>query len=132
MIADGAFLSLVQSITRAVELAGIAVILAGALWSVSRFVRDVAGRAGEAAYRALRANLGRSILLGLELLIAADIINTVAIERTFESVVVLAGIVAIRTVLSLSLEMEIEGRWPWQMSKANSFARRGVGAEEED
>lgn len=69
---------------------------------------------GGDAYKALRSNLGRSILLGLELLVAADIINTVAVQPTLESIAVLAGIVAIRTFLSFSLELEIEGKWPWQ------------------
>ncbi|MFL9841649.1 DUF1622 domain-containing protein [Sphingomonas sp. ST-64] len=114
MIDDAGVLQLVHLITRWVELAGIAVILIGALWSAYRFVRDVTGTGGGSAYRALRSNLGRSILLGLELLVAADIINTVAVEPTLTSVAVLAGIVAIRTLLSLSLELEIEGRWPWQ------------------
>jgi uncharacterized membrane protein len=57
-------------------------------------------------------------LLGLEFLVAADIINTVAIEPTLDSVIVLAGIVLIRTFLSWSLEVEIEGRWPWQRAAA--------------
>jgi uncharacterized membrane protein len=61
-----------------------------------------------------RSNLGRSILLGLEFLVAAEIINTVAVEPTIQSLIVLAGIVLIRTFLSFSLEVEIEGRWPWQ------------------
>ena len=62
--------------------------------------------------------LARSILLGLELLVAGDIINTVAVEPTLRSLAVLAGIVLIRTFLSVSLEVEIEGRWPWQAPRA--------------
>lgn len=69
-------------------------------------------------YQRLRQQLGRSILLGLELLVAADIIRTVAITPTVESVVVLAGIVLIRTFLSFSLELEITGRWPWTKAPA--------------
>jgi len=65
-------------------------------------------------YRRYRQQLGRSILLGLELLVAADIIRTVALTPTLTSVAVLAGIVLIRTFLSFSLELEITGRWPWQ------------------
>jgi uncharacterized membrane protein len=61
-----------------------------------------------------RSDLGRSILLGLEFLVAADIVNTVAIDPTLDSLAVLAGIVLIRTFLSFSLEVEIDGRWPWQ------------------
>ena len=64
-----------------------------------------------------RSSLGRAILLGLEFLVAADIINTVAVTPTLLSVAVLAGIVIIRTFLSFSLEVEIEGRWPWDRRK---------------
>ncbi|QDX25698.1 DUF1622 domain-containing protein [Sphingomonas suaedae] len=117
MIDDAGLLQLVHWITRWVELAGIAVILAGAIWAALRFARDVARHGQTDSYRALRSNLGRSILLGLELLVAADIINTVAVEPSLESVAVLAGIVAIRTFLSFSLELEIEGKWPWQRAE---------------
>ncbi|WP_212742887.1 DUF1622 domain-containing protein [Sphingomonas sp. 2SG] len=65
-----------------------------------------------------RSGLGRSILLGLEFLVAADIINTVAVEPTIESLLVLASIVLIRTFLSFSLKVEIDGRWPWQKGQS--------------
>ena len=111
---DAQLLNIIHLVTRWVEVAGIAVILIGALVSAGLYARQLArGGAGE-AYRQLRSNLGRSILLGLELLVAADIINTVAIEPTLDSLLVLAGIVLIRTFLSFALEVEIEGRWPWQ------------------
>ena len=69
------------------------------------------------AYDRLRTFLGRSLLLGLEFLVAGDIIKTVAIEPTFDSVVVLAIIVLVRTVLSLSIDVEIDGRWPWEAAR---------------
>jgi uncharacterized membrane protein len=71
-------------------------------------------------YRALRQRLGRAILLGLELLVAADIIRTVAVTPTFTSAGVLGIIVVIRTFLSFSLEVELEGRWPWQPKSRRS------------
>jgi uncharacterized membrane protein len=74
-------------------------------------------------YRQYRQQLGRSILLGLELLVAADIIRTVAVTPTLTSVAVLGGIVLIRTFLSFSLELEITGRWPWQ---SRTFLRPGT------
>ena len=114
---DAQLIALIHWITRGVELIGIAVILIGAAWSFILFLRMLrsgGSGGGGAAYKALRSNLGRSILLGLELLVAADIINTVAIEPTLQSLAILAGIVLIRTFLSFSLEVEIEGRWPWQ------------------
>lgn len=72
------------------------------------------GSLDEQAVGGFRSNLGEAILLGLEFLVAADIINTIAIEPTLQSLAVLAGIVIIRTFLSFSLEVEIKGRWPWQ------------------
>lgn len=117
-VTDQGLLHIIHAITRVVELAGIAVILAGAVVAASLFARDLRRAGAGRAYKSLRSNLGRSILLGLELLVAADIIDTVAIEPTLESLAVLAGIVLIRTFLSFSLEVEIEGRWPWQ-ARAN-------------
>ena len=114
MIDESLLLSAIHGVTRAVEVIGVAVLLLGAAVSGVRYVRDLRQCSAGAAYKRLRSNLGRSILLGLELLVAADIINTVAIEPTLESLAVLAGIVLIRTFLSFSLEVEIDGRWPWQ------------------
>lgn len=107
--------SIVHGVTRAVELVGIATILAGMSASTIAFVRRVRASADhEAALRTYRTGLGRAILVGLEFLVAGDIINTVAVAPTLYSVAVLAGIVFIRTFLSLSLGVEVEGRWPWQ------------------
>ena len=110
---EDALLSGVQWITRAVEVIGIGIIVIGAIWSLGRFLRQL-GRSDEGAVGRFRTGLGRAILLGLEFLVAADIISTVAIDPTLDSLAVLAGIVLIRTFLSFSLEVEIEGRWPWQ------------------
>jgi uncharacterized membrane protein len=71
----------------------------------------------ERRYEQLRRNLGRSILLGLEILIIGDIVRTIIVEPTLESVGVLAAIVLIRIVLSFSLEVEIDGVWPWRRNK---------------
>ncbi|MEO6433715.1 MAG: DUF1622 domain-containing protein [Sphingomicrobium sp.] len=104
-----------HDVAKALELVGVAIITIGALINLLIFLvrfMDSAGRAD--AIAALRSNLGRSILLGLEFLIAADIIDTVAVAPTLDSVVVLAIIIIIRTFLSFSLELEIDGRWPWQ------------------
>jgi uncharacterized membrane protein len=102
-------------ITRGLEIVGVLVIVIGALISLFRMAAGVAGKNGR--IDSLRSDLGRSILLGLEFLVAADIIATVAIEPTLDSVIVLGGIVLIRTFLSFSLEVEIEGRWPWQQAR---------------
>ncbi len=111
---DAAFAQLLHVTTRAIELAGVAVILIGLFFAAFNFLRE---GSREGAYHELRATLGRAILLGLELLVAADIINTVAVEPTLDSLAVLAGIVLIRTFLSFSLEVEIEGKWPWQRGR---------------
>ena len=111
---DAALLSGVHWVALTVEVIGIGIIVVGAIWSLIRFLRQLAGAANGRAVGDFRTGLGRAILLGLEFLVAADIIATVAIEPTLESLAVLAGIVLIRTFLSFSLEVEIEGRWPWQ------------------
>ena len=108
----------VDVLAQAIEAVGIGIIVLGGfaatLWFLVQLVRT---RAPGAAYHAYRANLGRGILLGLEFLVAADIIGTVAVDPTLQSLAVLAGIVLIRTFLSFSLEVEIEGRWPWQRGR---------------
>ena len=104
-----------ELIGAAFELAGVAVLVIGAILSFSwYFVTLIRFRGGPVAYRRLRLYLGRSIVLGLELLVAADIINSVAINPTFASVGVLGLIVLVRTFLSWALEVEINGEWPWQ------------------
>ncbi len=98
------------------EAAGIAVIILGALIATARFLRDgySSGIGWSTAYERYRAALGRGILLGLELLVAADIIGTVAAPLDIHSIAALGLIVLIRTFLSFSLEVEIKGHWPWQ------------------
>ena len=109
----------IHVVTRMVEIVGTAIIVAGAFGALGIFLFRMATSAGprDTLVAAFRSNLGRSILLGLEFLVAADIINTVAVEPTVQSLIVLAGIVLIRTFLSFSLEVEIEGRWPWQKKR---------------
>ena len=110
----------VHLVTRIVEIVGTAIIVVGSFGALGIFLVRMATSMGprETLVAAFRSNLGRSILLGLEFLVAADIINTVAVEPTVQSLTVLAGIVLIRTFLSFSLEVEIEGRWPWQKNRS--------------
>jgi uncharacterized membrane protein len=107
------FTEVIELVGKVIDAAGVGAIVIGALIAtvaaIGKLVRKEA-----AVYVPYRRALGRSILLGLEFLVAADIIRTVAITPTLESVAVLAGIVLIRTFLSFSLELEISGRWPWQ------------------
>lgn len=121
---DLLFSDAMHLLTRVLEAAGVFVILTGVVFAAGRFF----GRLNDPdAYQALRSTIGRAILLGLEILIAADIVNTVAIEPNLQNLAVLAGIVLIRTFLSFSLEVEIEGRWPWQRHSATAAETRGHG-----
>jgi uncharacterized membrane protein len=106
---------LVPWVTGALELAGIAATLLGAVAATITAARQVLARGAMTmqVYESYRRRLSQGILLGLEFLVAADIIGTVAIEPTFRSVGVLGLIVVIRTFLSFTLEVEIAGRWPW-------------------
>jgi uncharacterized membrane protein len=107
--------ALVDQLAKGLEIVGVAIIVGGILVATLTFVRD-AVRTGDwrSAYPHYRSDIGRGILLGLELLVGADIISTITAPLTFESVGLLAAIVLIRTFLSFSLETEIEGCWPWQ------------------
>ncbi len=101
-----------------VELIGVLVLLAGAFLAIGAcLIRIRRGASPEDAYHGLRADLGRAILLGLEFLVIADIIGTVAIEPTLYNLGVLAVIIAIRTLLGFALELEVSGRWPWQKGR---------------
>lgn len=105
----------IEAVGLAIDAVGVAVIVVAIASAGLTFARRLGARAPfETVYRELRQSIGRGVLLGLELLVAGDIIRTVAIAPTFESVGVLALIVAIRTFLSFSLEVELTGRWPWQ------------------
>jgi uncharacterized membrane protein len=115
------FKDVVDFISKVIDAAGVAVIVAGLLLATCVFVlaqRDRAGRG--TAYRAYRQQVGKAILLGLEFLIAADIIRTVAVSPSFRGVGVLAVVVAVRTFLSFTLDLELEGRWPWQQRQEAS------------
>jgi uncharacterized membrane protein len=114
----------ISVIAEAIEVVGVVVIAAGVVIGVGLFAWDLLRQAPiRDAYTRLRTFMGRSLLLGLEFLVAGDIIKTVAIEPTRESVVVLAVIVLVRTVLSLSIDVEIDGRWPWRAAEQEALAR---------
>ncbi len=107
------FQELIELVGKGVDAGGVAIVVVGVLVATVLALRMLLQRKA-GAYERYRRLLGRSILLGLEFLVAADIIRTVAVAPTFRSVGVLAVIVVIRTFLSFSLELEITGRWPWQ------------------
>lgn len=110
-----AFAELAQIATSVLELSGVIVLVVGiagvAIVTVARVRRT---RNLRESYRQLHQGIGRVILLGLELLVAADIVRTIAVEPTLRSVALLGAIVVIRTFLSFTLEAEIDGQWPWR------------------
>ena len=106
------FRTVIEAVGIVIDAAGVLAIVVGLLVAAVRYATT--GRARADGFRMLRQDLGRGILLGLEILIAADIIRTVAITPTLDGVLVLGVIVLIRTFLSMALQVELEGRWPWQ------------------
>jgi uncharacterized membrane protein len=116
------FDSVVEAIGRGIDAAGVAVIVGGIGLTVLLTVGRMMRRRSH-VYRRFRQEVGRAILLGLELLVAADIIRTVALRPTLESVAVLSVIVLVRTLLSFSLEVEVTGVWPWQRGRETAKMR---------
>src|SRR3954471_13662734 len=108
---DEHFKDVVDAISKVIDGAGVVVIVVGLLLATGFFLRQ---RERPDSYRTFRQQVGKAILLGLEFLVAADIIRTVAVAPTFEGVGVLAALVAVRTFLSFTLDVELNGRWPWQ------------------
>lgn len=106
----------IRSTTEVIEFVGVLVIFCGIVYSILAFLLSLRKKK-TAAYVNLRQSLGKSILLGLEILIAADIMETVTTEPTIKSTATLGLIVLIRTFMSMSLEVELEGRFPWQRIK---------------
>ncbi len=102
----------------ALDGAGVVIVVVGAALSVLRFVLRRGMPFGE-SYRVLREDVGRAILLALEFLIAGDIIRSVVVDPTILNIVTLGMIVLIRTFLSMTLQLEVEGRWPWQPRRAS-------------
>ena len=110
------FYEVIEMVGKTIDAVGVGVIAIGALISAAGAVPRLRRKSGD-VYRVFRQQLGRSILLGLEFLVAADIIRTVAVTPDARSVAVLGGIVLIRTFLSFSLELEVTGYWPWQKNR---------------
>ena len=97
-----------------VEAVGVSLMLVGLIVSTLRYLYRVIQKDRNTAYSAYRRDIGRTLLLTLEFLIAADIIESVAVENTLTSLGILGALVIIRTFLSFALEVELNGRWPWQ------------------
>jgi uncharacterized membrane protein len=114
----------IADVVKVVEAAGAAILVLGGLWALLAAAVALSRpptRAG--AYQQLRQRLGRVILLGLEVLIIGDIVRTIIVDPTLESVAVLGSIVLIRIILSFSLEVEIDGTWPWSRWRVAGAAK---------
>lgn len=116
--------SSIEWLARGLEIVGVLTIIVGVIFASIWFIRQGRTSNWQDAFKAYRSNLGRGILLGLELLVGADIIGTVRAPLTFESVGLLGIVILTRTLLSFSLETEIEGCWPW---KRRSFESAKLG-----
>lgn len=108
------FKEIMDGVSRGFEVVGIGVLVLGFLTGLFLALRDLLQGKRSGVYRMIRTYFGQSILLGLEILVAADLIRTVAVDPTMQNVLVLGLIVLIRTFLSFSLEIEIEGIAPWR------------------
>lgn len=118
------YVEIVQDIGLVIDALGVIIIVAGTIAAFTMYVGKIALRSEHhVTYQRSRYRLARSIIFGLELLIAGDIIRTVALTPTFENIGVLALIVLVRTFLAFTLEMEVEGRWPWQLGDPMTRAR---------
>ena len=111
------FSTAVEDVGRAVEAAGVATMVVGIALAVGRLLLGSRSADADDRLPSARREIGQAILLGLEVLVAGDIIRTVAVEPTFRSVGVLAAIVLIRTFLSMTIELEVSGRLPWSRQK---------------
>ncbi|MGZ8580814.1 MAG: DUF1622 domain-containing protein [Actinomycetota bacterium] len=121
---DLSFEGVMSDVVRAFELVGVAILIVGSAIAFVGYVLTLArGTARLVAFRELRAGLGRSILLGLEALVVADIVRTIVVEPTLESAATLGVIVVVRILLSFAIDVEVEGVAPWRR------AQRDAGTE---
>src|SRR5712691_4316844 len=112
----------IRFVGNGIEIFGVLIIVLGISWSTYLFLRH---RIAEQQCDIYKIRIGRSLLLGLEVLVAADIVKTIALELTLMSLGVLAGLVLVRTFLSWTLVLEIEGCWPWQRGAPHATAAAG-------
>ena len=124
MVASTSYAGVVSDAVKVVEAVGASIMVFG---GVAVFIvyapRMLSASTRPGSYDALRRNLGRCILLGLEVLIVADIVRTIIVDQTVESVVVLGVIVLVRVLLSFSLEVETDGMWPWNRWRRSEGGR---------
>ena len=131
MIGSASYEDVMQNVVRGFEVAGVGVLVVGSVLAFVRFAIELFGRPFAEAYEGVRQGVGRAILLGLEILIIADIVRTITIDPTLESVITLGVLVLVRTFLSFSLEIELEGVVPWRLGSRRSPALPGEPRSQE-
>jgi uncharacterized membrane protein len=131
MIGSASYEDVMQNVVRGFEVAGVGVLVVGSVLAFARFAIELFGRPFAEAYEGVRQGVGRAILLGLEILIIADIVRTITIDPTLESVITLGVLVLVRTFLSFSLEIELEGVVPWRLGSRRSPALPGEPRSQE-
>lgn len=114
------FEHVMETTAQVFEATGVAILVVGAVWATYRAVLDF--RSGKDVYDGIRRNFGRALLLGLEVLVAADIVKTVSVATTLENVLILGILVLVRTLLSFSLDVEIDGMFPWRRKQLERIA----------
>lgn len=113
------FKEIISAVGYGIEAVGVLVIVIGIIVSTYQVVTPLRNRKAGGRYLLYRRQLGRSIILGLEFLVAGDIIRTVVVAGTLENIAMLGLIILIRSFLIFTLHLEVEGRWPWQPEKDN-------------
>ena len=124
------FDDLMELVVHGFELGGVAILVLGALAAFVTAAISYPRVGGLRAYEGARRNVGRAILLGLEFLIIADIVLTITVDPTLDSALALGLIVLVRTFLSVSLEIELEGSLPWRRKETSGRARKTAGAQD--
>jgi uncharacterized membrane protein len=124
------FRDTMEWVVQGFEVAGVAILVVGSLLAFVSAALGLRGGDGRAAYQRARQGVGRAILLGLEVLIIADIVLTITVDRTFDSAITLGIIVLVRTFLSFSLEIELEGTLPWRRGSTDKRPDAAVSVVE--
>lgn len=120
LLPAGTYADVAEQVARLIELVGLAILVVGGLVTAYGALRNLLAR--KPAYEPARRSFGRSLLLALEVLVAADIVQTVAVDLTLESIATLGLLVLVRTVLSFSLAAELEGVVPWRRAEVEAKA----------
>jgi uncharacterized membrane protein len=119
-----------ERVVQGFEVAGVAILVVGSLLAFVSAALGLRRGGGRAAYQRARQGVGRAILLGLEVLIIADIVLTITVDRTFDSALALGLIVLVRTFLSFSLEIELEGALPWRRGSTGKRPAAAVSVDD--